>query len=296
MRSNRRWPVILAPILPILLLLGACGSSSKNNAADSTTTTIATKTFEAGSTMAKLQAAGTITVGTKFDQALFGLKDPRTGDVVGFDAEIARLIAARLGPKVTVKFVETPSAIRETSIEQGTVDMVVATYTINDTRKTRIDFAGPYYVAGQDIMVRAEDTSIKSVADLNGKTVCSVQGSTSIANIKKFAPQATTVEYDIYSKCTDDLHNKRVDAVSTDNVILVGQIASATKGEFKLVGKPFTTEPYGIGVKKGDTAFRAFINDVLDEIYANGQWAKAYKDTVGTVSSDTPTPPAVNRY
>jgi glutamate transport system substrate-binding protein len=286
----RRWSILVLP----LLIAAAC-SSSGSKIATSPTTTVTVQQYPAGTTMARLQAAGTITVGTKFDQPLFGLKNPRNGEIEGFDAEIARLIAARLGPKVTVKFVETPSAVRETSIENGTVDLVVATYTINDARKTRIDFAGPYYVAGQDIMVAANDNSITDVNGLNGKTVCSVQGSTSIANVKKFAPQATTVEYDVYSKCADDLRNGRVQAVSTDNVILVGLI-STSSGAFKLVGKPFTTEPYGIGLKKGDTALRTFVNDVLDETYKNGAWATAYKDTVGTVAKDTPTPPPVNRY
>jgi glutamate transport system substrate-binding protein len=248
-----------------------------------------------GSTMARIAEEGSITVGTKFDQPLFGLQDPRSGDVEGFDVEIARLIAARIGEDVEVEFVETPSAIRETAIQDGTVDMVVATYTINDTRKEVIDFAGPYYVAGQDIMVAAGDTSISGVDDLNGKRVCSVQGSTSVENVREMAPDAEVTEYDVYSKCADDLRNGRVDAVSTDNVILVGLI-SESDGAFELVGNPFTEEPYGIGVTKGDDEFRTFINDVLEEIYESGEWAEAYASTVGEVSGETPEPPAVNRY
>lgn len=291
MRAHR-WSMVL---IPLLVLAAACGGDDDDGSADPSDEAAEVEAFPAGTTMARLQEAGEITVGTKFDQPLFGLKNPRNGEVEGFDVEIARLIAARLGPDVKVNFVETPSSIRETAIEDGTVDLVVATYTINDTRKTRIDFAGPYYVAGQDIMVDADDDSIESVNDLAGKTVCSVQGSTSIANIKTFAPQARTVEYDVYSKCADDLRNGRVDAVSTDNVILVGLI-STSNGAFKLVGEPFTTEPYGIGLKKGDTAFRTFVNDVLEEIAENGEWADAYEDTVGTVAEETPEPPAVNRY
>ncbi len=129
--------------------------------------------------MAEIQTAGTITVGTKFDQRLFGQTNPRTGEVEGFDVEIAKLIVEAIGPDVKIEFVETPSAIRETAIQEGTVQMVVATYTINDARKEKIDFAGPYYVAGQDIMVpTGNPLAIGGLDDLNGKRVCSVSGST----------------------------------------------------------------------------------------------------------------------
>ena len=254
--------------------------------------------FPAGSTMATLQQEGTITVGTKFDQPLFGLRDPRTGEVEGFDVEIAKLVAQGIfGEDVEdkVTFVEAPSRVRETVITDGTVDMVVATYTINDTRKQTVGFAGPYYVAGQDIMVAADNTDITGVDSLNGKRVCSVQGSTSLTNLRERAPQAVVTEFDVYSKCADALGDGRVDAVTTDNVILVGLIANSN-GAYKLVGNPFTEEPYGIGVKKEDTEFRNFVNDRLEEIYASGEWADAYERTVGEVDDRTPEPPAVDRY
>jgi glutamate transport system substrate-binding protein len=291
--KTRRW--IAAMFAVVALVAAGCGDDDDDDASAGDDTDETTTTFAAGTSMAQFVADGKITVGTKFDQPLFGLKDPRSGEVEGFDVEIAKLIAARLGPDVEVEFVETPSPTRETVIENGTVDMVVATYTINDTRKQRIDFAGPYYVAGQDIMVAEDDDSIKSVDDLNGKRVCSVQGSTSVVNVRREAPQAQVTEYDVYSKCADDLRNGRVDAVSTDNVILVGLIANSD-GAFKLVGETFTQEPYGIGLKKGDQAFRDFVNDVLEDIFENGDWADAYKRTVGTVVDETPDPPAVNRY
>ena len=299
--KKTRWFLVL--LLAIALVATACGDDDDDDTdvgADDTSEPADGDDAEpvgehpAGSTMARIAEEGTITVGTKFDQPLFGLQDPRSGDVEGFDVEIARLIAERIGD-VEVEFVETPSAIRETAITDGTVDMVVATYTINDKRKEVIDFAGPYYVAGQDIMVAADDDSISGVDDLAGKRVCSVQGSTSVENIRTMAPDAEVVEYDVYSKCADDLRNGRVDAVSTDNVILVGLI-SESDGAFKLVANPFTEEPYGIGVKKGDDEFRTFINDVLEEIYESGEWADAYASTVGEVSGDSPEPPAVNRY
>ena len=284
-----RWMTIL--LVLVALIAAGCGDDDEGGGEEETTDT----SFPADSTMAEIIERGSITIGTKFDQPLFGLKDPRTGDVEGFDVEIARLIVERLGADVEIKFVETPSAVRETAIQDGTVDMVVATYTINDTRKEKIDYAGPYYIAGQDIMVAAGDDSISGVDDLNGKRVCSVQGSTSVTNVREMAPQAEVVEYDVYSKCADDLRNGRVDAVSTDNVILVGLI-DESDGAFELVGEPFTEEPYGIGVKKGDDDFRTFVNDVLEDLFENGDWAEAYDSTVGAVTGETVEPPTVDRY
>jgi glutamate transport system substrate-binding protein len=225
-----------------------------------------------------------------------------SGDVEGFDVEIAKLIAQRIfggtaeeaGEKI--EFVETVSANREPFIEEGKVDIVVATYTINDTRKQRVDFAGPYYVAGQDIMVKKGDTSIKSVTDLNGKKVCSVVGSTSIKNVQAKAPQADlSVSFDKYSLCAEALKDGRVQAVTTDNIILLGLIKDSPN-DFQLVGETFTEEPYGIGLKRGDDDFRDFINDVLEEIYESGEWKEAFDSTVGEAGEEAPEPPDVNRY
>ena len=300
---KRRW--LLAVLLALALVAGACGDSDDDEggkAKDDTPESVAKPTFPAGTTMAAIQAKGKIVVGTKFDQKLFGLKNPRTGVIEGFDVEIAKLMAQGIFggtlDEVTskIEFVETVSKVREPSITDGKVDMVVATYTINDTRKQVVDFAGPYFLAGQDIMVRKDDTSIKSVADLNGKKVCSVQGSTSIKNVAQQAPQADlSISFDTYSLCTQALLDKRVDAVTTDDSILVGQIADH-QADLKLVGKTFTSEPYGIGMKKGDQAFRDYLNDRLEAIYKNGEWAKAFERTVGTTGVKTPTPPPVNRY
>jgi glutamate transport system substrate-binding protein len=255
-----------------------------------------TSTFPAGSTMAKIQEKGKLVVGTKFDQPLFGQKNPTGGGVEGFDAEIARQLAKDLtGSEDNVEFVEAVSKNREPFITDGKVDLVVATYTINDKRKQVVSFAGPYYTAGQDIMVKSDNENIKGVDDLNGKNVCSVEGSTSEANIKEKAPQAKVLLFDTYSKCAEALGDGRVEAVSTDNVILLGLIQKSN-GAFKLVGNPFTEEPYGIGVKKDDTEFRNWINDRLEAMYKDGRWQKAFEDTVGQVEKNTPEPPAVDRY
>lgn len=274
--------------------LAACGDDGGETPAP-----VDTPTFPAGSTMAELFAAQKITIGTKFDQPGFGLADLE-GKPQGFDVEIAKLIAAELGiPADNIEWRETPSRVREEVIEQGQVDIVVATYTINDTRKERIDFAGPYYVAGQQIMTRKDDDSIDGPEDFQDgtKKVCSATGSTPAANIVKYlADQATQlVLFDTYDKCLDPLRDGTVDAVTTDNVILLGYVARSPD-DFKLVGEKFTDEPYGIGVAKGDDQFRDFINDVLEEIAADGRYATAWSTTAGTFDPVIPEAPPVNRY
>ena len=283
MRTNRRLGS-LALAAALVLSVAACGDD--DNGVDSTATT----------TKEKIVEAGKLRVGIKFDQPLFGLKNPTTGAVEGFDAEIAKLVARELGlDEGDIEFIEAVSKNREPFIEEGKVDIVIATYTINDRRKNQVAFAGPYYIAGQDIMVKAGDTSIKSVTDLNGKNVCSVTGSTSEKNIKEKAPQAKVILFDTYTKCAEALLNGQTQAVSTDNVILLGLIDKLGKDKLALVGNPFTEEPYGIGLKKGDDEFRDFLNDTLEKIYTDGSWAKAFAATVGKVAQ-TPTPPPVDRY
>lgn len=252
--------------------------------------------FAEGTTMARLNSEGAVTIGTKFDQPLFGLKNLE-GKPEGFDVEIGKLIAGELGiAEDKITWVESVSANREPFIQQDKVDFVVATYTINDKRKEVVDFAGPYYEAGQDIMVaKGNPEGIGGPDDLAGKKVCSVTGSTPAENIRTNYPDADLTEFDVYSKCAEALKNGQVQAVTTDNVILLGLI-SQDEESFELVGKPFTKEPYGIGVKKDDTEFRNFINDTLQKAYDDGRWLAAWDATAGKVAPDKPTPPTIDRY
>lgn len=286
----------LAAVAVCTLGMSAC---AKDDATASSGTASKAPTFAAGTTMERLNKAQKIVVGTKFDQPGFGLKG-LDGKPTGFDVEIAKIIASELGiPADKIEYKETPSAVREQVLEQGTADIVAATYTINDKRKERIDFAGPYYVAGQQIMVRANDNSITGPDSFKDgtKKVCSSSNSTPAGNIKKYLKDEATqlVLFDVYQKCVDSLKQGNVDAVTTDNVILTGFIAK-NEGQFKLVGQKFTEEPYGIGLKKGDAAFRTFINDVLEKIAKDGRYEKAWKATAGKFDSNVPTAPAVNRY
>jgi glutamate transport system substrate-binding protein len=299
---KRRWLVAL--LLVLAMVAGACGDDNDNASDDndSTTTTAKVPTFPAGSSLANIQSKGKLVVGTKFDQPLFGLKNPLNGQIEGFDVEIAKLMAQGIfggsldDAAKKIEFVETVSKVREPSIQDGKVDIVVATYTINDTRKQVVDFAGPYYVAGQDIMVKKANSSVTGVSDLNGKKVCSVQGSTSIKNVQQQAPQADlSISFDTYSKCAEALRDGRVEAVTTDDSILAGLVKDA-KDEFKLVGKPFTKEPYGIGLKRGDQVLRDYLNDRLEAIEKSGEWKKAWDRTVGTAGITAPEPPPIDRY
>ena len=296
MRTTRR----IAAFAALGLALAACSSEAGNQAAEesSSAPTVAEDVeFPEGSTMAQIAEAGTLRVGTKIDQPGFGLANTE-GDPEGFDVEIAKIIAAELGlSEDQIEFTETVSANREPFIQQDRVDIVVATYTINDARKQVVDFAGPYYEAGQDIMVASGNPEgIEGPEDLAGKTVCSVEGSTPAQNIRDNFPEANLVTYDVYSKCADDLRNGNVQAVTTDNVILTGLVAGS-EGAFELVGNPFTEEPYGIGLQLGDTDFRNFINDVLEESFENGSWADAWDRTAGAITGEpAPEPPTVDRY
>ena len=304
---RKHWIGRLATSLVALTMLAAaCGDD--DDATPSTpgattgspaTTAAGPPQFAAGTTMAAIQSKGKLVAGTKFDQPLFGLKNPTNNQVEGFDVEVAKIIArAIFGSDISnkVEYQEAVSRVREEVIKDGKVDLVVATYTINDERKKVVDFAGPYYVAGQDILVKKTNTTITGVESLAGKKVCTVQGSTSLTNVQKAAPQAdVSITFDKYSLCVEAMKDGRVEAVTTDNVILLGFI-NDDPANLKLVNKPFTTEPYGIGVKKDDTAFRAFINDTLEKAYKDGSWKKAWDDTAGKTGQPAPTPPAVNRY
>jgi glutamate transport system substrate-binding protein len=291
----RRTTGLVGAALALMLALAACGGGDDDGGGGGGTVNEGAS-FAEGTTMARLKSAGKVTVGTKFDQPLFGLKNLE-GKPEGFDVEIAKLIAGEMGIAAdNITWVETVSANREPFIDQGKVDFVVATYTINDERKKVVDFAGPYYEAGQDIMVaKGNPEGIAGPDDLAGKKVCSVTGSTPAENIRENYPEAKLTEFDVYSKCAEALKGGQVQAVTTDNVILLGLISQDPEA-FELVNKPFTKEPYGIGLKKGDTEFRNFINDTLEKIEQDGRWLKAWKDTAGKVAPEDPTPPTIDRY
>jgi len=220
-------------------------------------------------------------VGIKFDQPGLGLKEG--SDYKGFDVDVAKYVAKELGHKEgDITFVQAPSAQRETLIKTGQVDMVVATYSITDKRKAEVSFAGPYFIAGQDLLVRADETAITGPETLAGKKLCSVKGSTSAQKVKDKYPGVQLQEFGTYSECVAALVSKGVDALTTDNTILAGYAAQPQyKGKLKVVGKTFSEERYGIGIKKGDKATCEKINTALKKMVDDGSWQKAVDANLG---------------
>jgi glutamate transport system substrate-binding protein len=301
MRTTRI--AVAAAVGALALAVAGCGSTkdldSGSGGGGKSPATDGYRLAAAGNLSGSVQAIkdkGTLVVGTKFDQPGFGLQNPTTQKVEGFDAEIARLISIKIfGSPDKVEFKEAKTAVREQVIQNGEVDLVVATYTINDARKQKIDFAGPYFQAGQDILVRKDNSTIAGVDDLAGKKVCTQQNSTSLKNLQEKVPGLTPQTLDSYALCAEGVKDGTYDALSTDNVILLG-LVSKSPDELKVVNKPFTTEPYGIGLKKGDTALRAFVNDTLEEIFANGDWDRAWAKTAGQFLPQAPAKPSIDRY
>ena len=226
--------------------------------------------------------SGKIRIGIKFDQPGLGFK--KSGTYVGFDVDVAKYVAKKLGySEDEIVWKEAPSKQREAMLQNGDVETILATYSITDERKNAVSFAGPYFVAGQDLLVRKDDHSINGPEDLNGKRLCSVTGSTSAATVKeKFASEVQLMEQPGYAECATALFSGIVDAVTTDDIILAG-LASASRGKLRVVGKPFTQEYYGVGIKKGDTALAKKINAAITEMIKDGSWERAIADnTEGT--------------
>lgn len=222
-----------------------------------------------------------IAIGIKFDQPGLGQKTPQ--GYSGFDVDVATYVAKKLGYSADqIEWKESKSADRETMLQRGDVDFIAATYSITPKREAKVDFAGPYLLAHQDVLIRADDNSIKSPADLNQKKLCSVTGSTSAQNVHdKLAPKAQLQQYPTYSACLTGLQSKAIDALTTDDSILAGYAAQAQfKGRFKLGGFKMTNENYGIGVKKGSD-LKAKINKALEEMVSDGSWKAAVEKNFG---------------
>jgi glutamate transport system substrate-binding protein len=271
----------VAAAATLALTLAACGSSDNGGSGGSTGAEGGTK----------------VKVGIKFDQPGMGLK--KGSEYTGMDVDVAKYIAKELGAgEGDITWVQAPSAQRETLIQTGQVDMIVATYSITDKRKEKVGFAGPYFIAGQDLLIRADDASITGPDSLDGKKLCSVKGSTSAQKVKDKYPGVQLQEFGTYSECLPALSTGGVDALTTDDTILAGYAAQPEfKGKFKVVGQPFSEENYGVGIKKGDTAKCTKINDAIKKMISDGSWQKAIDDNLGPAGykpgeGNPPTPAA----
>ena len=270
----------------IALGLAACGSSDSGSGSGSS-----------GSASADAPTGKKIKIGTKFDQPGLGLK--KGTEMSGFDVDVATYVAKELGSNAgDIEWVQAVSAQRETLLSSGQVDMIVATYSITDKRKEQVGFAGPYFIAGQDLLTRADETGIKGKADLDGKKLCSVKGSTPAQKVKDEIPGVNLQEFATYSECVAGLVSKAVDAVTTDDTILAGFAAQDQfKGKLKVVGQTFSTENYGIGLKKGDTEMCTKVTDAINKMIKDGDWEKAVQKNFGPAGykpsdQNPPTPAA----
>ncbi|MEV4142158.1 glutamate ABC transporter substrate-binding protein [Amycolatopsis sp. NPDC049691] len=235
-----------------------------------------------------------LTIGIKFDQPGLGLKKP-DGTYAGFDVDVAKYIAKQLGVDESgITWKEAQSAQREDLIKKGEVDFIVATYSITDKRKNDVSFGGPYFVAHQDLLVRQDNTDITGPESLTGnKKLCSVKGSTPAQNVKsKYAKEVQLQEVGKYTDCVTALLNGTVDAMTTDDVILAGY-AAQQPGKLKLVGKGFTDENYGVGLKKDDADGKAAINKAIQAMEQDGSWEKSLQANVGPSGYKIPQAPAI---
>jgi ABC-type amino acid transport substrate-binding protein len=286
-RGGRAWAlVVLLALLAFMTALAAgCGDDDEDQPAQQQQER---KQFPAGTTMAKLQQKGEITIGVKFDVPPFGFKNPQTDQVEGFDIDLGKAIADELG--VRPKYIEAISDNRIPFLRRGTADLILSTMTINKERDQEIDFSTPYYIAEGRILV-PKGSDITGLEGLEGNSVCTALGSTYEETISKQAPKADLKLVDSYSECLELVQNESVDAVSTDDVILTGMIIQ--DDSLQLVGDKLTTEPYGAGIKEGDAEFKKFVDGVVDKYKSDGRWQKSYDKWVGQYTDVQKEPPTI---
>jgi ABC-type amino acid transport substrate-binding protein len=268
-----------ALLLVCLLLLPACGGPPTYAADDPSKSLLHT-----------IRNRGYIIIGVKYDVPTFGYMNPRTSQLEGFDVDLGKAIARQLlGSESAVEFKQARSADRIGFLNSGQVDLVLSTMTATEARAKQIDFTRPYYVAGQSLLVRT-DSSIARVDDLAGKVVCSVSGSTSEGTIRKKAPEAEVVLFGSYSECLQSIDTGRVDAMTTDDVILLGFVKTSP-GRYKVVGGQLTLEPYAGGIAQNDPLFLNATNDAIGEIIRSGEWRRIYERNLPGVPVPSEPPP-----
>lgn len=276
----------------LALSLAACGDAGEeSDGPDVEAAENAADSFDDGTRMKELADAGTIKIGVKYDQPGLGFKDAASDTPTGFDVEMAKQLAASLGiTGDSIEWVETISDNREPFLEDGTVDLVLASYSITDERRQVVGQAGPYLVTGQQLLVAA-DSDIADVADVKGEEVCSVTGSTSLDNIE--AEGAKPVGFDTYSECVEKVLDGTVSAMSTDGTILAGY-AAQNEGELKVVGDQFSEERIGVGYSIDRPEMCQWIVDTIQETYDSGEYEEAFNATLGPSGVEVPELPEMD--
>ncbi|MDF9844603.1 MULTISPECIES: glutamate ABC transporter substrate-binding protein [unclassified Paenibacillus] len=272
-----KWVSLL--LVAALFVIAGCGNNNNaGNSAASGGNAAGESTDSAA--IAKIKERGKLLVGVKYDTRLFGLKDPASGNVEGFDIDISKAIARHiLGDENAIELKEVTSKTRIPMLNNGEIDMVVATMTITEERKKEVDFSDVYFQAGQSLLVKKGSpiTGLESVT--KDTKILGSKGATSIKNIKEKVPGVTVLEFDNYQDAFAALKAGQGDALTTDDAILYGM--AAQDDGYEVVGEPFTDEPYGIAVQKGNTDVVQAINDTLAELKANGEYDAIYTKWIG---------------
>lgn len=272
MKRTARFASTTAAALLAATTLVACGGDSAG---------------DAEGLLAQIEA-GNVTLGTKYDQPGLGLREA-DGSMTGLDVDVATYVVNHIAdengwehPEITWR--ETPSAQRETVLQNGEVAAIAATYSINKSRSEAVDFGGPYLLTHQALLVRSDDAEITGLEALDGRILCSVTGSTPAQKVKDTLPGVQLQEYDTYSSCVEALRNGNVDALTTDATILGGYSAQSP-GDFKVVelkkdSEQFTNEHYGVGLKKEDPGALEAVNKALNALYEDGSFDKFVNDNL----------------
>ena len=273
MSNKKRFSLLLVCMMALVMVLGACSTTKTNPSGGSAESNTAAQ-------LDQIKQRGKLIVGVKYDTKLFGLKDPGSGKVEGFDVDMAHALAKSiLGDENKVELKEVTSKTRIPMLNNGDVDMVIATMTITDARKKEVDFSDVYFQAGQSLLVK-KGSPIQGIEDVTADTtILAAKGATSIDNIEEKVPGVKVLEFDNYQDAFNALKAGQGDALTTDDAILYGM--AAQDPNYEVVGKPFTDEPYGIAVKKGQTGLVEAINKGLTDMKADGSYDELYKKWIG---------------
>lgn len=305
-KSVGRRPFICAVVVSAALALTGCsggtglpgelpgsGSNAASEAILKDAPVAAADLIIPGSTMETIKKRGKLIVATALDAPLVSQQDPLNPDnVTGMDAELAKLLATYILGEPKIEWVPSSVETREAMLANGTVDVVMSTYTITPKRALQISFAGPYFMSGLAVAVKSDNTTIKGIDDLANKNVIVQTGSPGVTQMPEKQPSATLVPFATTPQGVQALVQGRGDAYVQDYVLLSSQ--ASTNKDLKVAGLPFTEEPYGIGIKHDNTQFKDFINTWLKAVQDGGQWTQVWESTLGTVTdADAPKPPVI---
>ncbi|MED4599384.1 transporter substrate-binding domain-containing protein [Paenibacillus validus] len=278
---KKTWKSMVGLSLAVVLSATALAACTRVEPAPSAKPEDKAQVTPAAGTLAEMKKRDKFVVGVKYDLNLFGLKDPGTGKVEGFDIDIAKAIAKKvLGDENKIELKEVTSKTRIPMLRNGEIDAIIATMTVTEERKQEVDFSDIYFMAGQSFLVK-KDSPINGIADIKkGTKVVTAKGSTSAVNVRAKAPDATVLEFENYAEAFTALKAGQGDALTTDNALLYGM--AKQDPNYRVTEGAFTEEPYGIAIKKGDQEFVTLVNDTLKELKNNGEYDKIYEKWIGS--------------